>query len=159
MNRLSMQCFVAQCAITLMLVASSAKGYDGIAGSDQTPPRQYTFSWMFTEAGTMKPRGGTTSGPEVQLDRRTSEAFTNLQAPNLDVKERDRRAILRPRTKFGMNSPHWALLLRTMPMARRGGGPGKWRVIYGCQQSRPKRSRRPKKILESSQFLDNWPER
>ena len=75
MNRLSMQCFVAQCAITLMLVASSAKGYDGIAGSDQTPPRQYTFSWMFTEAGTMKPRGGTTSGPEVQLDTRTSEAF------------------------------------------------------------------------------------
>ena len=57
-------------------------------------PRQYTFSWMFTEAGTMKPRGGTTSGPEVQLDRRTSEAFSNLQAPNLDVKERDRRAIL-----------------------------------------------------------------
>ena len=42
----------------------------------------------------MKPRGGTTSGPEVQLDRRTSEAFSNLQAPNLGVKERDRRAIL-----------------------------------------------------------------
>ena len=94
MNRLSMQCFVAQCAITLMLVASSAKGYDGIAGSDQTPPRQYTFSWMFTEAGTMKPRGGTTSGPEVQLDTRTSEAFTRLQAADLDDRERDRRAIL-----------------------------------------------------------------
>ncbi|MBU03064.1 MAG: hypothetical protein CME55_07195 [Halieaceae bacterium] len=56
--------------------------------------RQYTFSWMFTESGTMKPRGGTTKGPEVQLDRRTSEAFSNLQAPNLDAKERDRRAIL-----------------------------------------------------------------
>ena len=94
MNRLSMQCFVAQCAITLMLVASSAKGYDGIAGSDQTPPRQYTFSWMFTEAGTMKPRGGTTSGPEVQLDTRTSEAFAGLQAAGLDDRERDRRAIL-----------------------------------------------------------------
>ena len=94
MNRLSMQCFVAQCAITLMLVASSAKGYDGIAGSDQTPPRQYTFSWMFTEAGTMKPRGGTTSGPEVQLDTRTSEAFAGLQAADLDDRERDRRAIL-----------------------------------------------------------------
>ena len=94
MNRLSMQCFVAQCAITLMLVASSAKGYDGIAGSDQTPPRQYTFSWMFTEAGTMKPRGGATSGPEVQLDTRTSEAFAGLQAADLDDRERDRRAIL-----------------------------------------------------------------
>ena len=94
MNRLSMQCFVAQCAVTLMLVASSAKGYDGIAGSDQTPPRQYTFSWMFTEAGTMKPRGGTTSGPEVQLDTRTSEAFSGLQAAGLNARERDRRAIL-----------------------------------------------------------------
>ena len=94
MNRQSMQSLVAQCAISLMLVASSAKGYDGIAGSDQTPPRQYTFSWMFTEAGTMKPRGGTTSGPEVQLDTRTSEAFTGLQAAGLDDRERDRRAIL-----------------------------------------------------------------
>ena len=56
--------------------------------------RQYTFSWMFAESGTMKPRGGTTLGPEVQLDRRTSEAFSNLQALNLDAKERDRRAIL-----------------------------------------------------------------
>ena len=61
---------------------------------EEVAPRQYTFSWMFTESGTMKPRGGTTSGPEVQLDRRTSEAFSNLQAPKLDVKERDRRAIL-----------------------------------------------------------------
>ena len=61
---------------------------------EDVAPRQYTFSWMFTEAGTMKPRGGTTSGPQVQLDRRTSEAFSNLQAPKLDVKERDRRAIL-----------------------------------------------------------------
>ena len=61
---------------------------------EDVAPRQYTFSWMFTEAGTMRPRGGTTSGPQVQLDRRTSEAFSNLQAPKLDVKERDRRAIL-----------------------------------------------------------------
>ena len=57
-------------------------------------PRQYTFSWMFIESGTMKPRGGTTSGPEVQLDTRTSEAFAGLQAAGLDDRERDRRAIL-----------------------------------------------------------------
>ena len=94
MNRLSIQCFIAQCAILLMLVASSARGYDGISGSDQTPPRQYTFSWMFAESDSMKPRGGTTSGPEVQLDTRTSEAFAGLQAAGLDDRERDRRAIL-----------------------------------------------------------------
>ena len=49
---------------------------------------------MFIESGTMKPRGGTTSGPEVQLDTRTSEAFAGLQAAGLDDWERDRRAIL-----------------------------------------------------------------
>ena len=94
MNRLSIQCLIAQCAILLMLVASSARGYDGISGSEQTPPRQYTFSWMFAESDSMKPRGGTTSGPEVQLDTRTSEAFAGLQAAGLDDRERDRRAIL-----------------------------------------------------------------
>jgi hypothetical protein len=61
---------------------------------EDVAPRQYTFSWMFIESGTMKPRGGTTSGPEVQLDTRTSEAFAGLQAAGLDDRERDRRAIL-----------------------------------------------------------------
>jgi len=94
MNRQSMQSLVAQCAISVMLGACSAKGYDSVAVSDQTPPRQYTFSWMFAESDSMKPRGGTTSGPEVQLDTRTSEAFAGLQAAGLDDRERDRRAIL-----------------------------------------------------------------
>ena len=94
MKRQSMQNLVAQCAISVMLVASSAKGYDSVAVSDETPPRQYTFSWMFAESDSMKPRGGTTSGPEVQLDTRTSEAFAGLQAAGLDDRERDRRAIL-----------------------------------------------------------------
>ena len=83
------------------LIAMSGIQAASLSSADQqTPldevaaPRQYTFSWMFAESDTMKPRGGTTSGPEVQLDLRTSEAFSNLQAPNLDVKERDRRAIL-----------------------------------------------------------------
>ena len=94
MNRQSMQSLVVQCAISVMLVASSANAYDSVAVSDQTPPRQYTFSWMFAESDSMKPRGGTTSGPEVQLDTRTSEAFAGLQAAGLDDRERDRRAIL-----------------------------------------------------------------
>lgn len=94
MNRQSMQSLVAQCAISVMLVAGSAKGDDSVAVSDQTPPRQYTFSWLFAESDSMKPRGGTTSGPEVQLDTRTSEAFAGLQAAGLDDRERDRRAIL-----------------------------------------------------------------
>jgi hypothetical protein len=32
-----MQNLVAQCAISVMLVAGSAKGYDSVAVSDQTP--------------------------------------------------------------------------------------------------------------------------
>ena len=79
-----------------LIAVSVTQGAALSRADQQTPldevevaPRQYTFSWMFTESGTMKPRGGTTSGPEVQLDRRTSEAFSNLQAWN-DVKERDR---------------------------------------------------------------------
>ena len=36
---------------------------------------------MFIESGTMKPRGGTTSGPEVQLDTRTSEVFAVCRQP------------------------------------------------------------------------------
>jgi hypothetical protein len=94
MDRQSMQSLVARCAISVMLVASSAKGDDSVAVSDQTPPRQYTFSWMFAESDSMKPRGGTTSGPEVQLDTGTSEAFAGLQAAGLDDRELDRRAIL-----------------------------------------------------------------
>jgi len=83
------------------LIAVSGIQAASLSIADQQTPldeevaaRQYTFSWMFAETDTMKPRGGTPLGPEVQLDRRTSEAFSYLQAPNLDVKERDRRAIL-----------------------------------------------------------------
>ena len=64
------------------LIAMSGIQAASLSSADQqTPldevaaPRQYTFSWMFAESDTMKPRGGTTSGPEVQLDLRTSEAF------------------------------------------------------------------------------------
>ncbi len=82
-------------AVSVMQVAAFSRADQQTSlDEEEVALRQYTFSWMFTESGTMKPRGGTTKGPEVQLDRRTSEAFSNLQAPNLDAKERDRRAIL-----------------------------------------------------------------
>lgn len=56
--------------------------------------RQYTFAWPFTADSEMRPRGGTTSGPDVELDREPGEAWRALQAPGLSDKERDRRAIL-----------------------------------------------------------------
>lgn len=59
--------------------------------SPQTP--RYTFSWPLDES-TPKPRGGTTHGAPVTLDRGPSEAWKALQAPGLSALERDRRAIL-----------------------------------------------------------------
>ena len=94
MKKCSMQSLLAYCVMSVTLVVAPAQGSDRAPLGEEMPPRQYTFSWMFADSSSMKPRGGTTSGPEVQLDRATSEAFTGLQAPNLDDKERDRRAIL-----------------------------------------------------------------
>mgnify|MGYP007027150731 FL=1 len=81
-------------ATGVMQIAASSKADEQAPDSGEIALRQYTFSWMFADSDSMKPRGGTTSGPEVQLDRRMSAAFTGLQAPKLDARERDRRAIL-----------------------------------------------------------------
>jgi hypothetical protein len=54
---------------------------------------RYTFSWPL-DADAPKPRGGTTKGPAVQLDRVPSVAWQSLQERNLAPLERDRRAIL-----------------------------------------------------------------
>ena len=76
------------------LIAVSGIQAASLSIADQQTPldedvahRQYTFSWMFIESGTMKPRGGTTSGPEVQLDTRASGAFADLQAAGLVDRE------------------------------------------------------------------------
>ena len=57
-----------------------------------SPPR-YTFSWPLDGGGLM-PRGGTTKGPAVTLDRSESPAWQRLQEKGLSDFERDRRAIL-----------------------------------------------------------------
>jgi hypothetical protein len=57
-----------------------------------TPPR-YTFSWPLDGSGLM-PRGGTTQGPAVTLDKSESPAWQRLQEKGLSDLERDRRAIL-----------------------------------------------------------------
>ena len=58
-----------------------------------SPPR-YTFSWPLDGGGLM-PRGGTTKGPAVTLDRSESPAWQRLQEKGLSDFERDRRAFLR----------------------------------------------------------------
>ncbi len=56
--------------------------------------RQFTFAWRESAAGAMAPRGGTTHGPAVDLDRDPAEPWRLLREPGLSAFERDRRAIL-----------------------------------------------------------------
>ena len=55
--------------------------------------RQYTFAWRIADES-MLPRGGTTRGEGVVLDRAARAAFDDIHDAGLDVHERDRRAIL-----------------------------------------------------------------
>jgi hypothetical protein len=55
---------------------------------------QYTFAWKFLNGGKMAPRGGTTTGPAVELDLKTSSAFNAMTAEPKSTLERDRAAIL-----------------------------------------------------------------
>jgi hypothetical protein len=54
---------------------------------------QFTFAWPLGE-GSPKPRGATTRGAPVTLEREPAEAWKRLAEPGLSAAERDRRAIL-----------------------------------------------------------------
>lgn len=56
--------------------------------------RQFTFSWQFVDRCGMKPRGGTSTGGNLELDPKPSRAWELLQDQKLSKQERDRRAIL-----------------------------------------------------------------
>ena len=55
--------------------------------------QQYIFAWPPDDAR-LKPRGGTTRGAPVTLDKEPSEMWRKLHEPGLSAQERDRRAIL-----------------------------------------------------------------
>lgn len=56
--------------------------------------RQFTFSWPFSDACNMQPRGGSTQGAELTLDEDPHPGWLALQEEGLSDFERDRRAIL-----------------------------------------------------------------
>lgn len=63
----------------------------------ETPPRPTTsmaFAWPFLPPELTAPRGGTTQGATVVLDRSPDPRWRALQEPGLEPRERDRRAIL-----------------------------------------------------------------
>ena len=78
--------------IAIALGAAGVCAAQPAAPAAPAPPR-YTFSWPL-DAQHLKPRGGTTRGAPVTLDREPSAAWRALQAPGIAGPERDRRAIL-----------------------------------------------------------------
>ena len=80
--------------MSALFVVQSPWAEDVLTSDDKPAPRQYTYSWMFSDADGMKPRGGTTAGPNVVLDQQVSVGFQTLQSTGLTRLERDRQAIL-----------------------------------------------------------------
>ena len=78
------------------VAAGLAALYLAAAGAE---PGQFTFAWPIGEPP-LKPRGASTRGVPVTLEREPAEAWRRLQEPGLSAQERDRRAIL------AMAGPH-----------------------------------------------------
>lgn len=78
-------------AIIALVISSTAP----ISSADETTRgKQFTFSWPFSDDDEMRPRGGTSRGPAIELAEGPSDAWLALQQPGLSDFERDRRAIL-----------------------------------------------------------------
>jgi hypothetical protein len=75
------------------LFALGASADDAYSAKSSGDAPRYTFSWPLDGAA-LKPRGGSTRGAAVNLDRSDSAAWKSLQENGLSAFERDRRAIL-----------------------------------------------------------------
>ena len=62
--------------------------------TETTERRQYTFAWQFSKDSGLAPRGGTSTGPSVELDQSVSPEFARMTDASPSSLERDRRAIL-----------------------------------------------------------------
>lgn len=87
---------IARILVVLLVATGSASlalAADEYSATPKDSAARYTFSWPI-EASGLKPRGGTTKGPAVTLDRAESASWKTLQEAGLSALERDRRAIL-----------------------------------------------------------------
>ena len=89
---LSRKNFLAWLTLSLLFVVQPA--WSEAETVETGVSRQYTFAWQFLPEGSMAPRGGTTTGPGVNLATSAGDAWRALTEPGLSDKERDRRAIL-----------------------------------------------------------------
>ena len=84
----------AYVAVMLACVLSSASAdADEYSAASKSAAPRYTFSWPL-DGQSLLPRGGTTRGAPVTLDRAESAAWKALQEKGLAPFEQDRRAIL-----------------------------------------------------------------
>lgn len=75
------------------LAVSVGHAADSYSGTSSGSGPRYTFSWPL-DGDAVKPRGGTTKGAPLELDKSPSPAWRALQEPGISAFERDRRAIL-----------------------------------------------------------------
>ncbi|MEM7018771.1 MAG: DUF6607 family protein [Pseudomonadota bacterium] len=82
--------------LLVILMSSLVLPTKAFSDEEQAQPevRQYTYAWQFTDDDEMRPRGGTTKGPDIKLDKMVSPAWQVLQEEGLSKLEKDRRAIL-----------------------------------------------------------------
>lgn len=84
----------------LLSIGVHASATESLAKPDVALPnvedraRQYTFAWQFLEGADMSPRGGTTSGPPIELIKRPSQPFLSMTDADVRSVQRDRLAIL-----------------------------------------------------------------
>lgn len=80
--------------LIVVCVATAGLAAD-YGGSPSAPPvaSRYTFSWP-VGPGAPAPRGGSTQGAPIDVDREPSKQWQALQQQGITAQERDRRAIL-----------------------------------------------------------------
>ncbi|MGH1470570.1 MAG: DUF6607 family protein [Cellvibrionaceae bacterium] len=78
--------------ITLFFLQPLLVNADKHSQCDQL--RQFTFSWQFVDRCQMKPRGGTSKGAGLTLDKEEHPGWLAIQESGISDYERDRRAIL-----------------------------------------------------------------
>lgn len=79
---------------TGMLTLSLAAGQVVADEETKVERRQYTFSWPYAKSDDMRPRGGMTRGPDVNLTSERKADWARINDANLKKVERDRLAIL-----------------------------------------------------------------
>jgi hypothetical protein len=78
--------------MALALLAPAVHAYESQPGQEARQS-QFTFAWPLDERS-LKPRGASTRGAPVVLDKAPAPAWQQLREPGLSALERDRRAIL-----------------------------------------------------------------